>query len=579
MSKTRTKASRTREPASHLNALRKGLQPDQVDILNTIWNSYLSNKKWPSARVLHSQKTKKFVKQNLQHLGGVVREAENHQEGSQYELTAIGILLTVKGHEYTALLCRYLEHLRDMYKKSPNQVSFTGEEVKKALNLSKDELGILGELIKASNLNKGGSYGDDWWSFRAPDEVEDLPPIGALETELDGLLFRNFDQNQAVYLKDRQQSLAISAGYTPFASPLETKKETPTNHVDALKRRYQVFISSTYEDLKEERQHVIQALLETKCIPIGMELFPAASVDQWELIKRIINECDYYVVIVAGRYGSTHKSGVSYTEMEFDYALSIGKPVIGFYYKNPDNLRGSQLEKTSKGRKQLAVFTSKVKSKVCRPWTSPAELGSAVKSAVLNELEFNPKPGWVRANDMPSTEVVDKLKQRIADLEEKLKKGKRQGDRNFPDGKELVTIRLYSEYDFSGEDEIFEWNRVAKHSVHHEFEISWDEFLLILADSLQKSDDLKGLCTVLVEKYKSKVETELKAKGENIANDLECEVYPEDISLYLDNLIARKLVREVAGKYGSWATPRYQLTQKGLQYRAELRATKFLTKN
>ena len=58
-----------------------------------------------------------------------------------------------------------------------------------------------------------------------------------------------------------------------------------------------------------------------------MELFPAASDDQWTLIRRVIDDCDYYVVIVAGKYGSRGADGRSYTEMEFDYAVEIGKPV------------------------------------------------------------------------------------------------------------------------------------------------------------------------------------------------------------------------------------------------------------
>jgi hypothetical protein len=69
-----------------------------------------------------------------------------------------------------------------------------------------------------------------------------------------------------------------------------------------MDKRYQVFISSTYADLLEERQEVIQALLELDCIPAGMELFPAASEDQWTLIKKVIDDCDYYMAIVAGRY-------------------------------------------------------------------------------------------------------------------------------------------------------------------------------------------------------------------------------------------------------------------------------------
>lgn len=70
-----------------------------------------------------------------------------------------------------------------------------------------------------------------------------------------------------------------------------------------MDKKYQVFVSSTFSDLIEERQEVMQALLELDCIPVGMELFPAADDDQWTLIKGLIDDCDYYVLIQAGRYG------------------------------------------------------------------------------------------------------------------------------------------------------------------------------------------------------------------------------------------------------------------------------------
>ena len=82
--------------------------------------------------------------------------------------------------------------------------------------------------------------------------------------------------------------------------------------------RYQVFVSSTFADLKDERQKVIQALMEMDCIPAGMELFPAANDEQWEFIKRVIDDCDYYILIIGGRYGSLTSEGISYTEKEFD---------------------------------------------------------------------------------------------------------------------------------------------------------------------------------------------------------------------------------------------------------------------
>src|SRR5712691_7499422 len=100
-------------------------------------------------------------------------------------------------------------------------------------------------------------------------------------------------------------------------------------------KRYQVFVSSTYDDLQEERREVMQALLELDCIPAGMELFPAADETQWSLIKRIIDDCDYYIVIVGGRYGSTNSAGMSDTEMEYRYAMEQGTPSIAFLHREP----------------------------------------------------------------------------------------------------------------------------------------------------------------------------------------------------------------------------------------------------
>jgi Holliday junction resolvasome RuvABC ATP-dependent DNA helicase subunit len=178
---------------------------------------------------------------------------------------------------------------------------------------------------------------------------------------------------------------------------------------NALQRRYQVFVSSTFEDLKDERRQVILALLETKCIPTGMELFPAAPDEQWELIKRVIDDCDYYIVIIAGRYGSRARSGKSYTEMEFDYALSRGKSVIGFFHADPDNLPGTKLEKSEEAQRKLVQFSRKVRKRTCKPWSTADGLASAVKSAMLNAIEHDPKAGWMRA---PQALVVELAKTR-----------------------------------------------------------------------------------------------------------------------------------------------------------------------
>ena len=95
------------------------------------------------------------------------------------------------------------------------------------------------------------------------------------------------------------------------------------------KRKFSLFISSTYEDLKEERQALIGVALENGFIPVGMEQFHGAPADQWTVITKIIDECDFYLLIVGGRYGSIDEStNVSYTEKEYDYAKSKSVPIL-----------------------------------------------------------------------------------------------------------------------------------------------------------------------------------------------------------------------------------------------------------
>lgn len=190
-----------------------------------------------------------------------------------------------------------------------------------------------------------------------------------------------------------------------------------------MDKRYQVFVSSTYEDLRNERQEVMQALLELDCIPSGMELFPAADEDQWSLIKRVIDECDYYVIICAGRYGSIGPTGLSFTEMEYRYAIETGKPTLAFLHKSPASLAVGRCEQTDEGRAKLTTFRTSLSQKLCKFWESPAELGSVVSRSLVRLIKQSPGVGWVRSNailDGAAAAEVLRLRRQIEELEARL---------------------------------------------------------------------------------------------------------------------------------------------------------------
>ncbi|MBQ6601974.1 MAG: DUF4062 domain-containing protein [Eubacterium sp.] len=122
-----------------------------------------------------------------------------------------------------------------------------------------------------------------------------------------------------------------------------------------------MFVSSTYEDLKEERAAVSQTLLDLGCIPVGMEQFPASGMSQMDYIKKMLETCDYYILILAGRYGSVDPTdGVGYTEKEYDYAVTKGIPVMSFIVEDIGKLPSEKGEKTDVGRETLTKFRAKV---------------------------------------------------------------------------------------------------------------------------------------------------------------------------------------------------------------------------
>lgn len=191
-----------------------------------------------------------------------------------------------------------------------------------------------------------------------------------------------------------------------------------------MDKRYQVFVSSTYTDLKDERRAIIQTLIEIDCIPAGMELFPAADEEQFKFIKRIVDDCDYYILIIGGRYGSTTADGLSYTEREYDYAREIGINVLSFIHENPGMIEFDKSEIDPALRSRLNAFREKAKTgSVVKLWTDAKDLPGLVAISLLKTIKTHPAVGWVRANQLANVEALtelNELRKRNQELENQI---------------------------------------------------------------------------------------------------------------------------------------------------------------
>lgn len=166
-------------------------------------------------------------------------------------------------------------------------------------------------------------------------------------------------------------------------------------------KKYQVFISSTYADLVEERKKILDVLFMADCIPAGMEAFVAADVEQFEVIKKVIDLCDYYVLIIGKRYGSIHPdTGKSYTEMEYDYAIEQGIPVLVFAIDDNVKLASDKIETDEDKKDKLKKFRTKaMTNRLASIWGSTEDLTGKLAISIMKAKVEIKRPGWQRAVD------------------------------------------------------------------------------------------------------------------------------------------------------------------------------------
>lgn len=177
-------------------------------------------------------------------------------------------------------------------------------------------------------------------------------------------------------------------------------------------KRYQIFISATYKDLQEERQEVMKNVLKLRHIPVGMEYFSAADEEQFNYIKRLLDETDYYVVIIGNRYGSQADDGISYTEKEFDYAVSLRIPVIACIHSNPDSLPVNKSDIELDVKEKLQKFRDKVmhhRMVSYFSWDNPSALSAEVAVALINAINDYPRLGWERVVSYENTDLLDQI--------------------------------------------------------------------------------------------------------------------------------------------------------------------------
>lgn len=250
-------------------------------------------------------------------------------------------------------------------------------------------------------------------------------------------------------------------------------------------KRYQVFISSTFKDLVDERKAIMEAILNLDCFPSGMELFPASDMEQFEYIKSVIDESDYYVLVVAGKYGSiSGETGISYTEMEYDYAKEKGIPIITFIKKDIDSLPRNKTETDPDIIEKLNRFREKIsKNKMVKFWDDTKDLKYGVHDSLSKAIKIHKRVGWVRGDTTTDTTLLrqindlrienDKLKKMINEFKINSVESNKIENLSQGDDKYKIYYKI-TYYNFNGNE----------YEENYYIELTWNELFHLLGYKL-----------------------------------------------------------------------------------------------
>ena len=299
-------------------------------------------------------------------------------------------------------------------------------------------------------------------------------------------------------------------------------------------------------------------------------------------------------VIIGGRYGSIDKkSGLSWTEKEYDYAVSKGIPVLAFDHADFTKLSANRTDQNDIKRNKLIAFKKKVSTgKLIKFWTNADDLALVVSTSLTRVLDLQPRIGWVRADKIISADSkneIEKLNKEIEKYQNEVKKlegilMKKDGDLEIINDKEsnyqiiqqgnvietsnnykripdfwfkeyIVGLTIYFSYDCDNESDDDSFLDTAYYSLKDWFELI-GRLILNNDKSIRRDDleeDLAEMILAKAENYKRFKRNAKKVLQKKIASlfkslflirNLEIdEIRIENVDIILNPLIHNNIIK------------------------------------
>jgi hypothetical protein len=199
-------------------------------------------------------------------------------------------------------------------------------------------------------------------------------------------------------------------------------------NLDAAKPMTTIFISSTYNDLREHRKEVIDILERMKKKFSAMENFGSRTDEAVPVCREEILKCEYFIGIYAWRYGWIPEGEtLSITEQEFDLARNAGKSCLCYIVDPEYSWQPCFVDRDNSATK-LDKFKTKVEKLVRSEFTTPDNLAKQVAADIARELSPIADESTVGSLLSINWEIMDVDLQRVMlEAYKRAKEDKRDG--------------------------------------------------------------------------------------------------------------------------------------------------------
>jgi len=172
--------------------------------------------------------------------------------------------------------------------------------------------------------------------------------------------------------------------------------------------KYHIFIGSTLDDLKNERKELPRIIMELGHIPVMADYLDDTARNYAELLQKTIEECDYFIALIANKYSDADGKALPLVAQS-SIAAKKGIPVLALIIDEKVRSKPAKKEKDPALVLKLDDLKAKLREGPYAAWTNSPDMCQKAQSLLVQELNINARPGWVRAEKIIDATVANEL--------------------------------------------------------------------------------------------------------------------------------------------------------------------------